>query len=56
MKVVPYTTKSGLQIGCRYESPKRIECYSRDAFMLQTALLTRFGQSWPIARMLWRWL
>jgi len=45
MKVIPYTTSTGIQIGCRYESPKRIDYYSNDACALQSALLTRPGST-----------
>jgi len=37
-KPLPYTTKSGLQIGCRYTPPKRNDM-SHDAELLQMALL-----------------
>jgi len=37
-KQLPYTTKSGLQIGCRYTPPKRNDM-SHDAELLQMALL-----------------
>jgi hypothetical protein len=39
MRTTPYTTKSGLQIGCNYEPPKRIWEPSRTETMLQKALL-----------------
>jgi len=39
MKTTPYTTKSGLQIGCRYETPRRVWEPSRTENMLQKALL-----------------
>jgi hypothetical protein len=35
---VPYTTKSGLRIGCSYTPPKRYYV-SQDAELLQSALL-----------------
>ena len=62
MRVVPYTTESGLQIGCRYMPPKRIEYLSRDASLLQSALMlkptnsVRRARSWPIVRAIYRWL
>lgn len=37
-KVVPFTTKSGIQIGCMYQ-PKRHYPLSRDMELLQEALL-----------------
>lgn len=39
-KVVPYTTKTGLKIGCMYQ-PKTHFPMSRDAEILQAALLKR---------------
>ena len=39
MRPVPYTTKSGLQIGCRYEPPAPIYPMSMDAERLQRALI-----------------
>ena len=38
--VVPYTTKTGLQIGCMYQ-PKKYYPMSRDMERLQTSLLYR---------------
>jgi hypothetical protein len=38
--VVPYTTKTGLQIGCMYEPPKNLSM-SRDMELLQSSLLYR---------------
>ena len=38
MQRVPYTTKTGLKIGSRYEPPKAYN-YSRDMETLQSALL-----------------
>ena len=38
MERIPYTTKSGLKIGCRYEPPRPMH-YSRDMELLQSALL-----------------
>jgi hypothetical protein len=56
MKQTPYTTPSGLQIGCRYEAPRRVEYLSRDASSLQSALLAhRAPTSWFI-KLIWRWL
>lgn len=53
----PYTTRSGLQIGCRYEAPRRIETLSRDASRLQSALLSPASAPAPLwVRLLWRWL
>jgi hypothetical protein len=37
-KTLPYTTKSGLQIGCNYTPPQRYYA-SHDAELLQAALL-----------------
>ena len=37
-KQLPYTTKSGLQIGCNYTPPQRNDM-SHDAELLQMALL-----------------
>lgn len=37
-RIVPYTTKSGLQIGCRYE-PKRVYEMSHSMELLQESLL-----------------
>ena len=39
-RVVPYTTSTGLQIGCMYQ-PKQKLTISRDMELLQTALLIR---------------
>ncbi len=39
MKITPYTTKSGLQIGCRYEEPRKPWEPTRTESMLQSALL-----------------
>jgi hypothetical protein len=55
-RVTPYTTRSGLQIGCRYEAPRRIETLSRDASRLQSALLSGGGPVPLWVRLLWRWL
>lgn len=38
--VVPYTTKTGLQIGCMYQPPKHYPM-SRDMERLQSSLLYR---------------
>lgn len=37
----PYTTKSGLQIGCNYQQPTKIWEPSRTENMLQSALLAQ---------------
>ena len=37
-KVIPYTTKTGLQIGCMYQPPKHYPM-SRDMERLQASLL-----------------
>jgi len=52
MRIVPYTTSTGLQIGCLYEAPKHIE-YSPDAYMLQSALLMRSGSTSRAVSTLW---
>lgn len=39
-KVVPYTTKTGIQIGCMYQ-PKPNVSMSRDMERLQASLLNR---------------
>jgi hypothetical protein len=40
MKATPYTTSTGIQIGCRYnESPKPMEITDKDMLYLQEALL-----------------
>lgn len=39
-KTVPYTTSTGLQIGCMYQ-PKQTIVVGRDMELLQTALLNR---------------
>lgn len=39
MKTTPYTTKSGLRIGCNYEPPRKLWEPSRTELMLQSALL-----------------
>lgn len=39
-KVVPYTTSTGLQIGCMYQ-PKQTIVVGRDMELLQTALLSK---------------
>ncbi len=39
MKTTPYTTKSGLQIGCNYTPPVKHQPLSRTEAMLQEALL-----------------
>lgn len=39
-KVIPYTTKTGLQIGCMYQPPKHYPM-SRDMERLQSSLLYR---------------
>ena len=41
-RVVPYTTSTGLQIGCMYQ-PKQKLTISRDMELLQTALLAQGG-------------
>ena len=37
--MTPYTTKSGLRIGCKVEALTRHEYHDRDALRLQDALL-----------------
>ena len=44
MKITPYTTASGLQIGCRYE-PKLLSVISQDMELLQLSLLHTDGKS-----------
>lgn len=39
-KVIPYTTKTGIQIGCMYQ-PKSNVSMSRDMERLQASLLNR---------------
>lgn len=39
-QVIPYTTKTGIQIGCMYQ-PKRNVSMSRDMELLQAALLKK---------------
>ena len=40
MKATPYTTSTGIQIGCRYnESPKPMAITDKDMLYLQEALL-----------------
>ena len=39
MKVIPYTTRTGLQIGCRYDRPAPVYPISRDMQRLQNSLL-----------------
>lgn len=39
-KVVPYTTKTGIQIGCMYQ-PKPNVTMSRDMELLQASLLNK---------------
>jgi hypothetical protein len=38
MKILPYTTKSGLQIGCRYTPPPRNEMTAEDQLWQDVAL------------------
>jgi len=49
MKVVPYTTPSGLQIGCRYE-PKAVYTVSQDMELLQSSLLSS-SKATPLSRL-----
>ena len=45
---VPYTTKTGLQIGLQYvNSPKPYQIIDEDMLMLQQALLTPNGRKAP---------
>jgi hypothetical protein len=55
MKIIPYTTASGLQIGCRYE-PKMSSAISQDMELLQLSYLHQDGQSSLLDRMkrFWR--
>ena len=53
MKVVPYTTSTGLQIGCHYEE-KVLYPMSRDMELLQSALLNKPTLSSGLARFLRR--
>ena len=46
MKTVPYTTKSGLQIGCNYTPPRRMYEPTRTESMLQTALIGGESTDW----------
>lgn len=39
MNVVPYTTRTGLQIGCRYDRPAPVYPISKDMQRLQNSLL-----------------
>lgn len=40
MKVVPYTTKTGIQIGCRYnESPKPMPIEDEDMIYIQSVFI-----------------
>jgi hypothetical protein len=40
MKVVPYTTKTGVQIGCRYnESPKPMPIEDEDMLYIQSLFI-----------------
>jgi hypothetical protein len=41
MKVPCYTTRTGIQIGSRYDPPPPVIEMSRDEFDLQTALLNK---------------
>lgn len=55
MKATPYMTKSGVQIGCMYEPPRKWEA-SADMENLQTALLhppRRFNFRALRSRALW---
>ena len=58
MRVVPYTTKSGLQIGCRYNRPAPVYPMSSDAERLQRGLLNpstpRLAPLWRAGT--WRWV
>ena len=56
MKQTPYTTRSGLQIGCRYEVPRRVEYLSHDASAIQSALLHPKRPAHWLLQLLWRWL
>jgi hypothetical protein len=55
MKIIPYTTASGLQIGCRYE-PKMSTAISQDMELLQLSLLHTDGKSSLLDRLkrFWR--
>jgi len=55
MKVIPYTTATGLQIGCRYE-PKMSTAISQDMELLQLSFLHTDGKSSLIDRLkrFWR--
>lgn len=47
--ITPYTTKTGLQIGCNYQEPVKPWFPSRTENMLQNALLTpprKFAIDW----------
>lgn len=55
-RITPYTTRSGLQIGCRYEPPRLVEVPSRDAVRIQSALLEHRAPTPLWVRLLWRWL
>jgi hypothetical protein len=55
-KLPPYTTPSGLKIGCRYEAPSRMPAPSRDALLLQSALLEKRSPTPLWAQVIWRWL
>ena len=37
--IVPYTTRTGLRIGCMYQPPRQSYMMSREAYRLQEALL-----------------
>lgn len=50
MKVTPYTTKTGIQIGCMYQ-PKQTWVPSADMERLQTALLDPTYR--PVAERFW---
>lgn len=39
MKTIPYTTRTGLQIGCRYDRPAPVYPISKDMQHLQNSLL-----------------
>jgi len=39
VKVIPYTTRTGLQIGCRYDRPAPVYPISHDMQRLQNSLL-----------------
>lgn len=58
MRVVPFTTRTGLQIGCRYNRPAPVYPMSKDALRLQVALLNdRPVRLAPLRRFsTWNWI